>query len=605
MAYKVDKNPVSGTKEIVIDGFEKGIANSPYTGIANIRNLNINYWEGVAYVNYKRQACTMSGGTLTRPVGATQSPAGLIYVSDDTNQIFKQNAVNSSTFTLIGSNPGTGAGGIQYWNNYLISFRTAGGIDICGDGSGDSTIISANWNTGSSANGVWPLLDATITLTGTISGGATTATISSYADGQGTSRAFWNGPTGTYLIRLGTGTGQAVNAVLTQGSATISWTPPATNATIATIILYTTQAGSNNGYHSSLVSRNDGNLYFGSYNYVCEFGVNIGFTSTFSKTNFNSFFFNGVTFGGLSLSEQVQWLEELESNLLIAGNFNISQWNRVSNGFTNPVPVPEGISKIINIQNKVYVFAGNKGNIYVYNGYSANRFKKIPDCIVNVIDPTWSWGGVMSHRQKLFFQATATNNTGTPILTGIWSINLDTEAITMEAQNSNGVGGSTTDFHGVLIDNSAALFILASPGYTTFYDSYYSASCTLSGGNYTGLLDYNNTTPWGNNEPYIETDLIPVGTAAEPKTFQSVEFKLDKPLANGDSISVYARSSLSASYVQVLNSVTATAAAETQVLSSFLTPFNQQKFQWIQFKITFACASSNSSFIPLREIRFK
>ena len=50
--------------DIIIDGFESGISSSPYTGIANIRNLNTYYYPKVAYVNYKRQPATTNTGVV-------------------------------------------------------------------------------------------------------------------------------------------------------------------------------------------------------------------------------------------------------------------------------------------------------------------------------------------------------------------------------------------------------------------------------------------------------------------------------------------------------------------------------------------------------------
>src|SRR4051812_25820002 len=103
MAYRYEKNQ-NAEYDLVIDGWEKGIAASPFKGIGNIRNLNVKYYEGVAYVSYKRQACTITGGTLGNPLYAAQSPAGIIYIADDSQQIFKQSAVNGSTFALLSGN---------------------------------------------------------------------------------------------------------------------------------------------------------------------------------------------------------------------------------------------------------------------------------------------------------------------------------------------------------------------------------------------------------------------------------------------------------------------------------------------------------------------
>lgn len=171
MANRIDTTK-DGTA-IVIDGFENGIASSPYKGIANIRNLDTAYYPDVAYVNYRRQLSTLGDGnfyagthsidvsnntgwvftvpstqSMGNPVQKAVSSTGLIYILDDKGQIFKQTSVGSSTFNLLQNGGGRftdGAGGLAYWNNYIWVFGN-GVIEVCGDGTGDAGIIPANWN---------------------------------------------------------------------------------------------------------------------------------------------------------------------------------------------------------------------------------------------------------------------------------------------------------------------------------------------------------------------------------------------------------------------------------------------------------------------------
>jgi len=124
-------------------------------------------------------------------------------------------------------------------------------------------------------------------------------------------------------------------------------------------------------------------------------------------------------------------------------------------------------------------------------------------------------------------------------------------------------------------------------------------------------MNYNDSTLWSNYEPAIETDLIPVGTFLTQRTFETVEYKLDKPLASGDSIRLSYRTKFSGSYTLVGTSqvtsnqgtTTATSDTATQVLSDV---FNSdiENAQWLQLKVEFKCASS-SSYIRLREIRIR
>lgn len=575
---------------MVIDSLDKGIAGSPFLGIGNIQNMNVSYIDGIAYVNYKRKPCTISGGTMGKPLYATQSPQGTIYISDDNKQIWKQSAVNSSTFNLLtGNYANENISGIQFWNNYLIVFY-ASRIEINGDGTGDAAVTSGNWNTGASASGVWPIKSATLTLTAPANAGDTSATLSTYTDAQGTARAFWNGPTGTVFLNFSQTGGllQTVVGKVTQNSADISWSPAlnvgATSSDVGCEPLKSSSSDIGAGTHMSIVSVNDGNLYF------CH-GAFIGaFQATpfqvVAKGNMKTFTYNCAALG-LPRTDGSIWLTEMRNQLLIAGYHKIYPWDRISPQWSNPIPVYENIVKMTNILNTVYILAGNKGNIYFSNGYNAELLKKLPDYIAGVIDPQWTYGGMMEYRNQLFFQATATNSsTGINIFAGVFKLDINNQILTIDSQYSGGLlptGLSTTG--GLLINNNN-LTPLA-------YDNYYSAYSAT-----TNSIDFNDTTLWSSNEAMIETDIIPVGTFFNQKTFSSIEFKLDQPMQSGDSISIYARQSLSDSYTLVGTTTTA-------VLSDSIQKVSFEKWQWLQLKITMSCNSAvgSSSRIRIREIR--
>lgn len=657
MAYRFEKESDSdAVKAIVVDGFEKGIADSPIKGIGNIRNIGINYYEGVGYVNYKRKPATIQGvftftgslttgatfatltalwslatgnytvtfsngdiriatftnnsltvswipagglssnatatisvslsGSMSSPRYSTQSPAGIIYISDGNGNIFQQSQKDSSIFNVITGCPGTPNFGLKFWENYLFAW-SSNSLNVCGDGTGDSGITSANWNTSAGTGGVWPIANASITLSGTPAAGDTGAeTISSYVDGRGSTRAFWNGPTGTYIVSFSGISGTFI-AQLVQGSDGLSWSPALPSAASSPSMTLT--AISPNSRHMSLQSINDGNLYFGN-------GSNVGMIDllafqVFKKENMNgqNFTFNSAVLS-LPPTESISALTELSTQMFVSTEFKVYPWDLFSPEPISPFPVPEQISGMINILNDVYLFAGNKGNIYLTNGYNASLFKKIPDNVAGVIDPIWTYGGYMTHRQKLWFQALGQNGqNANNIIAGIFSINLDTKVIVMEAQNSFGLSSSTTNSPGLLIDNNSS---------GLGYDNYYSAWANGIGG--LGGIDFNDTTLWSSNEPTIESDLIPIGTVVRPKTFNSAEFKLDQPLQSGDSISLYARQSLSDTYI-LLGTTTAA------VLSELYQPVGFQEWQWIQFKVTMSCnpVATSSSFNRLREIRIR
>jgi hypothetical protein len=777
--------------DLIIDGFEKGIASSPYSGIGNIRNLNTNYYPGAAYVNYRRQATTFNTSnstlwfagthsvnvsnnhgwtfsapftpTMTNPVQHATSPLGLNYILDDTGQIWKQSAVNSSIFNYLAGGygrVGAGNGGLAFWNNYLVVFG-GGLIEFCGDGTGDAGVISANWNLSSvsSTMNVTSGIVVSSAISAPVAGGYVFNGVVHAGDTSATVTPTWKGVSGNYWVRFSNTLPDERIVTFTNGQGTVSWTgglgtdtfstsfymyqltanngsfvgtnlflagqpvtfsstgtlptglsalatyyltkdidmtgsttfgiattyafaiakqpfialtdagtgtisinllpsiaPPIQNTTITgfnwgvnssggtgtgalTINLATNWLGASGvydivdsmgnhllglfGYLSTLVTLNnpaviqslgtlsvniinpnatvgrayvskvDGNLYFANGRGIGRVQSSPNINLKFNPSIVASYSVSYSAINAAQPQDTVVDMVDLQKSMIFAGNFDIYVWDYNSAEPNTSYPVGEKVVRVSNLLNNIYITAGTKGNIYVSNGFSAQLLFKIPDFIAGVIDPIWSWGGIMAHRSKLWVQAMAQTSSGTNILAGIFSLLVSpgllgeqASGLIMENQNSYGLTPATgAKQNGLLIDNE---------NWSSGTDSYYSA---WSNGATTGGIDYNDGTPWQNNEPIIETDIVPIGNYLIKKTLGSIEFKLDRPLATGDSVSLYWRPSLTDSYVAI-----PLVDTSANLLSNYAgTAINQA--QWAQFKITFKCASSNSSFIPLKEIR--
>lgn len=705
MSYRYEKEQ-GGGRAIVFDGIEKGISSSPYLGMANCRNINTSYYPGVGYVNYKRQLSPLStsslfyagihsvnvsnnlGWTFAAPGGSVSmgnplhkatSPKGINYILDDTGQVWKQTGVNASTFAALGNvgRFGNGHGGLAYWNNYLVVFGD-GFIEFCGDGTGDSTIVSGNWNIRSGTGNNVFLVTAstspsqltfllptgfgttsisvgdpvTFTSTGTLPAplvvgttyyvtsvagniyqvslttgggnitftsagtgvisvtdilgllpignitnfsffgltpGNSTLTIAQYTSPTGaTVVSNWLSPTGQYAII--DPTGNIILGNFTYKSATVTLVAPlSSNLVLGNYSVQILNTLTSN--YRAYVSKLDGNLYFANGRYlgaIVSFNSNTTFNPGSPSTYTVDFGITVVPQPQDSITDMV----DLNSNMVISGNFDIYSWDYLSANVQTSNPVGEQIVRMINLLNNIYILAGTKGNVYVSNGFSAQVFYKIPDYVSSSIDPVWNYGDLMVHRAKLFFQAMATTSSGTNVLAGVFSIIASPSTIgenatgfVMESQNSYGLtpsaGAKPT---GVLIDNEA---------FSTGLDMYYSG---WSNGASAGGIDFNDGTGWSNFEPVIESDLIPVGDLVgdQKHTFGNIEFKLDRPMLSGDQIRLSWRPSLTDSY-----SVIGTTA--TTVLSEYKQS-NIAQAQWIQFKAELACGTP-TSFIPLREVR--
>lgn len=125
MAYRQEKNPETGKPEIVIDGWQNGIAISPYEGITSIKNLNIRYLPGAVYSNYKRILNT-AATTIGIPKYWTKDPkTGKYFLIDNNGKVWTTSDPGSVAWTeLTGNGAFLGGGqGIVVYKDYLFVFR--------------------------------------------------------------------------------------------------------------------------------------------------------------------------------------------------------------------------------------------------------------------------------------------------------------------------------------------------------------------------------------------------------------------------------------------------------------------------------------------------
>lgn len=564
MAYRIEKNQETGKPEIVIDGWENGLAASPYQGITSMLNLNIRYLPGAVYSNYKRQLNSAASGIGVLKYWTQDPISGAYYIIDGAGKVWTSPNAFTAWTQLTGNAGHTGQGqGLVVYKGYLFVFK-ATAIDyysIVGAG------WSFDWQTGlqsATHMGLWGQDDILYFCNGSpvSAGGSTIGSIKAVddiittltvapanGDTAATLTNVWALSSGTYTIHFSDGEYRV--ATFTNGSAGITWT-------------------------TALVSDSPSPA--------------VQIDIPFLPTDAGTFTYNPIAVTLPGFEQSATWLSELRSNLYIAAGKRLYPFDRssvaaIAAGVPSDIPVfiKENIVKVINILNILYVSAGVKGNIYISNGYSISPWVKLPDSFFGVIDPQIAWGDMMSHRNKLYVGA-CQSYPGTGGISGVFSIDLTSKLINFENQNSYGLitNTGTNGAPNVLIDLDQSTFDCYASGW---YNG-------TSGG-----MDINNATIYTGGETVIETDLIPVGTFLNPKTFSNIEFKLDEPMSTSDSIQIYARQSFSASYV--LMGQTNSQA----VISDVYTPLALQKSQWLQFKIVLTSASG--LFIRLREVRLR
>lgn len=374
---------------------------------------------------------------------------------------------------------------------------------------------------------------------------------------------------------------------------TVGWVAnwnPATGSTTSSDVI----EGFN---HYALVAQDDA-LYFCNGDGVGSIVENDN--KTFDPTDITTYTFRAFPTNTNALElptyEIAQSLAEQGISLLTGGSFNaIYPWDRVSISFGYPIYIGDiFIKRMVTVNTNVYIFPGfqtGRGRIYVTNSTQANLFFKIPDYIFGEQDPYYLWGDAIFHRNNLIFGflvakngATPTTiNNGTGLLTsaGVWAIDLETKVF----REISDIGGASSG-HGnasVLLSPTESI---PGMGYIVAWDNVASTSG----------IGYSGTTSGTGGASYnITTDLIPVGTLFERKTFSQVEFKLRSALQSGESIQIIAGVDGSFSTIGTTNTVGAISDVYT---------VNFEKAQWLQFQIS-GTGNSATSGVRLEEIRIR
>ncbi len=281
------------------------------------------------------------------------------------------------------------------------------------------------------------------------------------------------------------------------------------------------------------------------------------------------------------------------STLLIGGIQNaIYPWDKTSSSFNFPIYVADSyITNIVSANQNAFIFAGKgtgtggRGRIYITNGAQADLYFKIPDYIFGQQDPYYAWGDAIFHRNNLIFGFfVIPNSTSSPLQSSeVWAIDFTTKAfrsISSIPANATAQGNATC-----LISPGS----LAVPGfgYIVGWDDNGSAPG----------IGYSGTTA-GTGSAIINTDLIPVGTFLNKKTFKQVEVKLRTALASGESVSI----------VPFADGTNATSLTFSPALSagvfSGVAPVTFQANQWLYLQVSLT-GNSASSGCRLFEIRLR
>lgn len=598
-------------KSLVIEGFENGISDDPYTGIADEKNVNIITIPGEGSVSFA--TATLTSPTIANATVTTRATNTLTVTGADTLE-----SKMAIFFTALGSLTGISTN-TPYWvanvgaNQFQLYSDNAQSTLVVLGGTVGSTPTFSTYNVGGttsqspikgpkhfafdpvrgdyymldSIGQVWTNKQTTTSGYWTFAGNKVPGV--NYTSGNGIGYYQASGTQAGYIFVFHN---SSIDYVTATSALTwvYQWDPSAgTSAGYNASPTALLNAGAAfTGSHETLVGQ-DNVLYYCDTNFLGSIFEKDG--STFNPASTATY-----TYAKQALQipaiDNANCLAELGINLLVGGQRNlIYPWDRTSTSFMYPIFLAESvIAKMQTINTSTFIFVGNRGRIYITNGSQAQLYKKIPDHISGTVEPYYKWGGVCSTKNQLYFSASVTTNTGTAIAAygGVWAIDMDTKAIrlTNKLSYATYLGYATA-----MIAQVPALLNPSNPTGFGLYIGWDSGASTYG-------LDGTTSAPYTGSQASIDSDLIPIGTYDAPRDFTRIEYRLTKPMVSGESVTIKYRLDFSQSYTTVLTD-------STVGNFSLSGPVNFKNAQWLQLQAVLNSTASSPSYTRLKEIRIK
>lgn len=605
MAYRIEG------KDIVLSGFEQGIADSPYTGIADMRNVDIISVPGEASTGLAQVAATLP--PVMNAVAYTAQNAG------DTLTLASVTGLYAGVAISLASNTAGGLSNsiVYYVGNivgntfqlFLAPSRDGTPVVISSDGTGTLTTYQYGNQRGNSGTAYAPVSyfsrSATSAIGSPLPAGTLLVDFSNYAwflllntdDGAPANSLIFLGNIGGVGASGTAASAIAVwnNYIILVGSTAIDVAPISSlwftdGPAIAWDYSWQSFGIGNaniSGRGGLLVSQEDGNLYFTTNDGVGSLILNPG--STFDSTDTDTY---NITEAAVPLPpyDRATCLAELGQNILIGarGSF-VYVWDKISLGFTNLLNIPDTYTfAIVAASQNAYVFAGTRGRIYITNGSGIDLYQKFSDYLTGITNPYIRFRSASFGRNQLYFTVSGTTNAGTALTTlaGIWAIDLESDALRLIEKTTLAGYGATT---AMVVEVPTTTTGLTTPGSGLIMG-------WVSGSTYG--IDVGSADPYTAYESYIEMDMIPVGTFLDPFSPSQIEWKTSVPLVSGEGVRLSYRKNLGDAFTTIGESTTAGAISD-------LYQANFEKAQWTQLKAEIKSTATTPSRTRLTEVRIR
>lgn len=624
MAYTIDP-----TGDIVINGFERGIGDSPHPGaqpligqygvggLGNMINMNLVSVPGEASVNFSTSA--QMDATATGTIVSANAGADTILISGTNLQ-----QLQAVTFAG-GSLPGGIVAGTVYWafptgsGNYQLFTDYAGVtvLNITSTGTGTySTPVMGQpkyfnhfvtpWvdtyfmvdNLGQ----VWSLFITPITGNWRYTGNSITGA-NGTAHGNGLVSYVPSDAGTTTIGYLFVFRDFQIDYATVTSNTTLTWTygwTPSDGTSGHNNYLKSATTGTNaNLVHEAMVAP-DNKVYYCDTNWIGRWyqaSPTVGFLPATAST----YVFDQTSV--LPFTDSAQCLAPLGNTLLIGGRQNVVYpWDTFSQLPAYPILIPEyNVTKMITVNTNTFIFVGNRGRIYYTNGTNAQLFKKVPDFISQTIEPYFTWGGVASVKNQLYFSFSVTTNSGVANTNygGVWAIDLDTKAL----RQTNTLSYQTSTYNGfasALIPNFST-----NPSGTGLYIGWDSGSSNYG-------VDTTVSAPYSGSTAVavgiIDSDLVPIGTFLLPSTNGQVEFKLTVPMVTGESIQLFYRQKFSDSFTAINQGAVGNGlfnGSTANTYSGVCQSVDFENSQWVQIRAVMKSTASSPSYTRLFELRLR
>ena len=285
-------------------------------------------------------------------------------------------------------------------------------------------------------------------------------------------------------------------------------------------------------------------------------------------------------------------------------------------GPTSVLWMPEANTQyLLQANNFVFIFCGNKGNIYLTNGSAVISVMTVPDYVAGSAnftqDPYFVWGGAMYLRGRLFFSIKDQNANHTGNCGGVWSFapsfaaffNQDVGiALRMEQASSL---FSTWGFNGyapiIFAGNSTSAQQANGPQYLACW-----SQGNNDGSGIINSIDFSGTQPLTDGSSIIETDAVPVGTFLNPRTLTQIEVPFAAPLVTGEYATINYRTSLENPFVSAGIPIVKTApVGDGAPVSLLIEGLNFQKVQLIQLQVILKSTITNPSWCRMLPIKLR